>query len=197
MSTVNIFLQALNINIGVRGGKFWGCEGFLSEFPQTCPKIFCATFTYKIYFTKIMKTFLLAWPHEKGLQVFFFGFGDKKLNVGHHFCWDFRIFDRSKLLGVSLHPRLLHHCIPLAHAVTLWTVIFVCYATIRLIICFVCYNWTMLTPLEPAEFRFRRYNLPILAKSLQLHNSPVGCVRELSKPSKDSTSLVVFKGKKV
>ena len=35
------------------------------------------------------------------------------------------------------------------------------------------------------------YNLPILAKSLQLHNSPVDYTRVLIKPSKDSTSLLV------
>jgi len=36
----------------------------------------------------------------------------KSNNVGHHFCPDdfypiFRDFDKSKLLGVRLHPRLL------------------------------------------------------------------------------------------
>jgi len=41
------------------------------------------------------------------------------------------------------------------------------------------------TPLEPAKFHFKTYNLSILTKSLQLHNSPVNCARELFKPSKD------------
>jgi len=47
-----------------------------------------------------------------------------------------------------------------------------------------------LTPLEPTKFRFKRYKLPILAKSLQLHNVPVDCARELFQPSKDLVSLV-------
>ena len=35
--------------------------------------------------------------------------------------------------------------------------------------------------MEPTAFRLKRYNLPILAKSLQLHNSLVDCARELFK----------------
>jgi len=31
-------------NISAGAGKFLGCEGFLTEFPQTCPKQFWATF---------------------------------------------------------------------------------------------------------------------------------------------------------
>jgi len=38
-----------------------------------------------------------------------------------------------------------------------------------------------LTPLEPIELRFIRYKLSILATSLQLHNSPIGCARKLFK----------------
>jgi len=39
--------KAIKQSIGVGAGKFWGCEGFLPEFAQTCPKYFCATFAYK------------------------------------------------------------------------------------------------------------------------------------------------------
>jgi len=53
------------------------------------------------------------------------------------------------------------------------------------------------TPFEMAEFRFERYKLPILAKSLQLHNSAVDCAREMFKPSEDTVSLVVCNEKKV
>jgi len=35
----------------------------------------------------------------------------------------------------------------------------------------------LLKPLEPAEFRCKRYNLYILAKYLLLHYSPVDCAR--------------------
>jgi len=35
------------------------------------------------------------------------------------------------------------------------------------------------------------YNLPILAKSLQLHNLQVNCARELFKLLKDSANLLV------
>ena len=54
-----------------------------------------------------------------------------------------------------------------------------------------------LTPLEPAEFHSKRYNLPILAKSLEFHNSPVKCARELFKPPKDLASLLVCNEKKI
>jgi len=33
---------------GVRAGTFLGYKGFLPEFPQTCPKNFCATFCASI-----------------------------------------------------------------------------------------------------------------------------------------------------
>ena len=33
----------------VGAGKFWGCEGFLPEFPQTCPKKIWATFCANIF----------------------------------------------------------------------------------------------------------------------------------------------------
>jgi len=38
-------------------GKVLGCEGFLPEFPQTCPKSLYATFAYNVSPTKIMRTF--------------------------------------------------------------------------------------------------------------------------------------------
>ena len=48
--------------------NFWGCKGFLPEFPQTCPKSFCEPFACKFSPTKIMKIFLV-WPQRKGLHV--------------------------------------------------------------------------------------------------------------------------------
>jgi len=42
----------------------------LPEFPQTCPKRFCATFAYKFPPTKIVKTFF-GMTSKKGLHVFF------------------------------------------------------------------------------------------------------------------------------
>ena len=56
---------------------------------------------------------------------------------------------------------------------------------------------TSLAPLKPGNFHFKRYNLPMLGKSLQLCNSPVDCARELCKPSKDSASLLPCNEKKI
>jgi len=69
--------------ISVGASKFWRWEGFLSEFPQTCPKSCCATFAYKCSPTKIMKTFFWC-----GLQkeVFFQGFCPNF----QEFCPDFQ-----------------------------------------------------------------------------------------------------------
>ena len=56
---------------------------------------------------------------------------------------------------------------------------------------------TSLAPLKPGNFHFKRYNLPMLGKSLQLCNSPVDCARELCKPSKDSAGLLPCNEKKI
>jgi len=58
--------------------NFWGCERFLPDFHQTCPRSFWANLSY----------------HGRLCQHF------------HRFA---QIFDKSKLLGVRLYSRLLHH----------------------------------------------------------------------------------------
>jgi len=52
-------------------------------------------------------------------------------------------------------------------------------------------NNGLLIPLEKGGFCFNGHNLPILAKSLQLHNSPVNYDRDLFKPLKDSAIFLV------
>jgi len=52
----------------------------------------------------------------------------------------------------------------------------------------------LINPFGVWESCAKRYNLPLLDKSLQLHNSPVDCARELFKPSKDLKSLLVVSG---
>jgi len=76
--------------------NFGGCERFLPEFPQTCPKSFCVTFLK--------------------VSMSFFGFEEKKSIVGRHFCPDFQgfcpDFRQIKTFGGALAPlqlRLLHH----------------------------------------------------------------------------------------
>jgi len=40
--------------------NFWGCEVFLPELLQACPKRFCATFLYNLSLIKTMKTFFIG-----------------------------------------------------------------------------------------------------------------------------------------
>jgi len=75
--------------------NFWGCEGFLPEFLQTCPKSFCATFAYKLYPTKIIKTFCWYDLQKKVFMCFSPKVGRhflKSNNFGRHFCPDFQGF---------------------------------------------------------------------------------------------------------
>jgi len=45
--------------------SFWRCKRFLPDFPQNCPKSFCAIFAYKFYSTKIVKTFFGITPKKR------------------------------------------------------------------------------------------------------------------------------------
>jgi len=55
--------------VGVGAGKFWGCEGFLPEFSQTCPKSF-GRLCLQIFPSKIKKPFF-GMTSKNGLHVFF------------------------------------------------------------------------------------------------------------------------------
>jgi len=110
--------------IGMRAGKFLGVRRILPEFSQTCSKRFCATFAY-IFFPRRPWKYFLIWPPKKIFPCF-------SANVRRYFCQNFQRFcpefwrffpvfrylsrtsDKSKLLRVRLHlrllhPRLLHH----------------------------------------------------------------------------------------
>jgi len=52
-------------------------------------------------------------------------------------------------------------------------------------------NCKQLTSSAPGGYSLQKYNLPILGKSLQLHNSPVDCAREFQslKRLSESSSL--------
>jgi len=47
----------------------WGCKGFLPDFPQTCPKSFCATSACKFSHTKIVKTFFGGHTKDVFLEI--------------------------------------------------------------------------------------------------------------------------------
>ena len=75
---------------------------------QTCPKS-CATFAYKFSPTKIMNWRpFLVWHLKKPSFVFLQTLGAIFAQIFRDFA---QTFDKSKLLGVILHPRLLHHCL--------------------------------------------------------------------------------------
>jgi len=107
-------------DIGVGASEFLGVQRI---FAQTCPKSCRANFADRF----------LVWPPKNGLHLLFckrWAPYLKSNNVGRHFCSDFQrfcldiwgfcpvfaqifryfaqIFNKSKLLGVCLHPRLLH-----------------------------------------------------------------------------------------
>ena len=96
--------------------NFWGCERILPDFPQTCPKSFCATFSYKSP-TNIRPFYRFWYDLQKKVFMCFsasFGLYFFKLMLGAIFDWicrdfaqsfrDFsRIFDKSKHLAVCLY----------------------------------------------------------------------------------------------
>jgi len=52
--------------------NFWGCEDFCPNFPKLARKSCCATFAYKFFPTKIMKTFFGVTSKTRGLHLFFY-----------------------------------------------------------------------------------------------------------------------------
>jgi len=76
----------------VGAGKFWGCEGFLPEFPQTCPKKIWATFCANIF---SQADLILEWSPKKGRHVILQKLGAiffKSNQVWRHFYPDFQGF---------------------------------------------------------------------------------------------------------
>jgi len=87
------------------------------------PKSFCATFAYKFYSTKDCEDLFWYDLQEKAFMCFSANIGRDFLkwnNVGRLFCPVFgefaqifrdftRIFSKSKLLWLSLHPSFIHH----------------------------------------------------------------------------------------
>jgi len=90
--TLKKFPPPMDATMGVGAGKFWGIRRVFALIFPNLPKMFLCGFSCKISPTKIMKTFF--W-YDLQKKVGFSGFA--------------RIFDISNLLGVRLHPRLLHH----------------------------------------------------------------------------------------
>jgi len=83
--------------------NFWGYEGFLPEFSQTCMKSFCKTFAYNFSLTNIINTsFWCDLPKEEVFMCFSVSVGChilKSNNVGRQFfpdfqgiCSDFQVF---------------------------------------------------------------------------------------------------------
>jgi len=104
--------------LGAGAGKFWGAKDFYPNFPE---KFSCGFYLqisfhkdYEDLFVKITQVWC-------DLQIrSSFVFGEKKSNIGRHFCQDFQGFfpdlRQIKIFGVRfhpLHPRLLHHCLVL------------------------------------------------------------------------------------
>ena len=104
---------------GVGVGKFLGCEGFLPEFSQTCPKRFgrlcLQIFSLKdhedLFWDDLQKVFMRFSANFRRRLM-------KSNKVGSHFFPVFRgfaqifkdfarIFNKSKLFALT--PRLLHH----------------------------------------------------------------------------------------
>ena len=112
---------------------FWGCEGFLPEFPKLCLKSCCATFANKFSPTKSMKTFFGATSKSRSSFVFQQTLGAILARIFRDFTQMFkdfakifsdysRILDKSKLLGVCLHlpnSSRIHHKQARSHGVVL------------------------------------------------------------------------------
>jgi len=120
-----------------RASKFLGCKGFLPKFSQTCPKSCHAAFADHFYGVTSKKWSSLVFLQSLGAifrsqtslgaifaQIFrdfaeifmdFVRIFRDFAKIFRDFAQIFRdfaqIFNKSKLLGVRLHPRLLHHCI--------------------------------------------------------------------------------------
>jgi len=100
-----------------RSRQIFGVQRILPEFPQTCPKSFCAIYAYKFSPTKIMKTSFWCNLQKKVFMFFHANLGRRQTTLDTISTRIFRafaqIFSKSKLLRVRLqplHPDLKHHC---------------------------------------------------------------------------------------
>jgi len=95
---------------------------FLPEFPQTCPKSFLCDFCLQTFSHKDHKDVFSVWPPKEVFMCFFAKVGRHFLKSSTIFAQIFRdfaqnfrdfarIFNKSKLVGVRLHTRLIHHCL--------------------------------------------------------------------------------------
>jgi len=88
---------------------FGVAKDFCQNFPKLSRKVFCATFTYKFFPTKIMRTFFGA--TYKKVMLFSGNLGHhflKSNKVRRHFHADFQgccpDFQQTKTFGVALSP---------------------------------------------------------------------------------------------
>ena len=99
--------------------QFWGCDGFLPEIPQTCPKRFLCNFYLQIFSRKDHED-LSGVTSKKDLHVFLRKPWAPFFEVKQHwtpfypdfqgFCLDFQ---QIKTFGGALspfHPHLQYHC---------------------------------------------------------------------------------------
>jgi len=88
-------------HVGVGASKFWGCEGFLLEFPQTCPKVI-VQLHLQIFSHKDHEDLFLVWPPKKRSSFVFLK------NCWRQFCPDFQEFcpdfRQFKSFGAALAP---------------------------------------------------------------------------------------------
>jgi len=98
---------------------FGVAKDFFPNFPKLPRKVFCATFSCKFSPQRSSRPFLV-WPPLKVFMCFSANLGRRVLKsatLGTIFTRiirdDAKIFSKSKLLGVRLHPQhlhLQHHC---------------------------------------------------------------------------------------
>ena len=77
-------LQPTPPHIRAVAGRFWGCERFLHEFPQTCPKsfsVFGQLFVRIFPLTQIMNTFLWDDLPKNGLHVILHTLGTNSARI--------------------------------------------------------------------------------------------------------------------
>jgi len=121
-------------HIRVGAVKFSEGRRIFARISPNIPEKFCASFAYKFFPTKIMKSFFCCDLKNKGLYVFIWKLWAsflKSNNVGHHFLgfstifprflWFWPVvqgfcpyFDKLKLLGLRLHP-----CTPASYTIAL------------------------------------------------------------------------------
>jgi len=96
---------------GVGAGKFWECEGFLPEFPQTCPKNFLGNFCPLIFSHNDHEDLFWCDLQKKVFMCFSVKLGCHCLmsnNIGRYFYPDFQgfcsDFQRISKTGGALAP---------------------------------------------------------------------------------------------